>query len=123
MYVKIEKDYSNNFLILEAKEVEIRTGIFTMAYSEYINGLVIPATESGWEKQTFSTIAKDAIKYIYKHATWESIIPVTEYYIGTTDELCDCNCALKGISVDGKNYITCGNIYVLNDKGQTIQRV
>lgn len=123
MYVKIEKDYSNNFLILEAKEVEIRNGIFTMAYSEYINGLVIPATENGLERQTFSTIAKDAIKYIYKHATWESIIPVTEYYMGNQDEQCDCNCALKGISVDGKNYITCGNIYVLNDKGQTIQRI
>jgi len=123
MYIKIEKDYSNNFLILEAKEVEIRNSIFTMAYSEYINGLVIPATENGLEKQTFSTIAKDAIKYIYKNATWESIIPVTEYYIGNTDEERDCDCALKGISVDGKNYITCGNIYVLNDKGQTIQRI
>lgn len=30
---------------------------------------------------------------------------------------------IKGIVVDGKRYITCGNIYILNDKGQTIQKI
>ena len=127
MYIKIEKDCSNNFLIIEAKDIEIRNSIFTMEYKDYIEGLVIPALAVGFEQQSFSQKAKDAIKYIFNHITWENVHPITDCDIydwkNAKDSESSCSCALKGIIADNIGYITFGNIYVLNDKGQTIQRI
>ena len=30
---------------------------------------------------------------------------------------------IKGVKVNGKYYVTCGAVYIMNDKGQTIQRI
>jgi hypothetical protein len=129
MYVKIEKDISGNYLLLEAKQIDMRNMSFMMELKDYINGLVLPLIEDGSitkEARCFSREGREKLSSILPPCfAWENVKSVTDIdpYAKDTDESYNCNCAVKGIIADGICYITYGNIYILNDKGQTIQRV
>jgi hypothetical protein len=125
MYVKIEKDISNNYLLVEAKQVDIRGISCMMALTDYINGLVVPLCEDVGlkEQQCLSEEAKQVLKDITPpHFIWQNIKPVTDIMCVGDIEY-NCNCAVKGVIADGICYVTFGSIYILNDKGQTIQRI
>ena len=126
MYVKIEKDYSNNFLLIEAKEVDIRNVSFNMTLSNYISGLVIPLFKDDTlpEQQCLSKEAREKLANLFPSGfIWDNIRPVSEYCSNIDKEICECNCFIKGVVADGIGYVTSGRIYILNDNGQTIQKI
>lgn len=125
MYVKIEKDMSGNYLLLEAKQVDMRSISCMMNLTDYINGLVVPLIEDVGlkEQQSLSDEAKKVLKDITPpHFIWQNVKPVTDIMCMEDVEY-NCNCAVKGVIADGICYVTFGNIYILNDNGQTIQRI
>lgn len=126
MYVKIEKDYSDNFLLIEAKEVDMRCVSFNMTLSNYISGLVIPLFKDDTlpERQMISKEAMEKLACMFpKYFIWDNIRPVSECCDSTDTNICDCNLTIKGVVADGIGYVTSGRIYILNDKGQTIQKI
>lgn len=126
MYVKIEKDYSNNFLLIEAKEVDMRCSSFPMKLYDYIYGLVIPLYKEDDlpEKPCISKEAREKLANLFPTGfIWDNIRPVSEYCSNMDKEICECNCFIKGVIADGIGYVTSGRIYILNDNGQTIQKI
>ena len=126
MYVKIEKDNSDNFLLIEAKEVDMRSSSFMMKLSDYVSGVVIPLFKEDIlpEQQCLSKEAKEKLAGIFpKHFIWDNIRPVSECCDSTDTNTYECNLAIKGVIADGIGYVTSGRIYILNDKGQTIQKI
>lgn len=126
MYVKIEKDYSDNFLLIEAKEVDMRSSSFMMKLSDYVSGIVIPLCEENWlsEKQNLSKEAREKLPNLFPEGfIWDNIRPISEYCNVINENEIECNCCIKGIIADGIGYVTSGRIYILNDKGQTIQKI
>lgn len=126
MYVKIEKDYSSNFLLIEAKEVDMRISSFNMASFDYISGLVIPLfkDDASPDQQCLSKEAMEKLSRMFpEHFIWDNIRPVSEHCNLIDTKICDCNLTIKGVIADGIGYVTSGRIYILNDKGQTIQKI
>lgn len=126
MYVKIEKDYSDNFLLIEAKEVDMRCVSFNMTLSNYVSGLVIPLFKDDTlpERQMLSKEAMEKLSCMFpKYFIWDNIRPVSEHCNQICVDECDCNLTIKGVIADGIGYVTSGRIYILNDKGQTIQKI
>ena len=126
MYVKIEKDYSNNFLLIEAKEVDMRCSSFPMKLSDYVSGLVIPLYKEDdlLEKPCISKEAREKLANLFPAGfIWDNIRPVSEYCGYIDQNTCECNCFIKGVIADGAGYVTSGRIYILNDNGQTIQKI
>lgn len=126
MYVKIEKDYSSNFLLIEAKEVDMRMSSFNMTFSDYISGLVIPLfkDDTSPEQQLPSKEAMEKLSNMFpEHFIWDNIRPITDQCNPIDEKTCDCNLTIKGVIADGIGYVTSGRIYILNDKGQTIQKI
>lgn len=124
MYVKIEKDFSGTYTIFETDRIETTICKPMMEKTDYECGLVIPLQSS--EPFPLSPAARQAIRDIFGLVCYDDVVPVTEIRPSTeaeAGETCNCNCSLKGITANGKHYITSGNIYVLNDKGQTIQKI
>lgn len=125
MYVKIEKDFSGNFFLIEAKEVDMRQVSFNMTLSNYISGLVIPLFKDDTlpEQQSLSKEAKEKLACMFpKYFIWDNIRPVSEN-CESVDINCECDLTIKGVIADGIGYVTSGRIYILNDKGQTIQKI
>lgn len=126
MYVKIEKDYSDNFLLIEAKEVDMRQVSFNMTLSNYVSGLVIPLFKDDTlpEQKCLSKEATEKLACMFpKYFIWDNIRPVSERCNQIDVDEYDCNLTIKGVIADGIGYVTSGRIYILNDKGQTIQKI
>lgn len=126
MYVKIEKDYSTNFLLIEAKEVDMRSSSFMMKLSDYVSGLVIPLYKEDNlpEQQNLSKEAREKLECLFPSGfIWDNIRPVSERCNQMNVDEYDCNLTIKGVVADGIGYVTSGRIYILNDKGQTIQKI
>ena len=81
MYVKIEKDISGNYLLLEAKQIDMRNMSFMMELKDYINGLVLPLIEDGLitkEARSFSREGREKLASILPPCfAWENVKPVT----------------------------------------------
>ena len=126
MYVKIEKDYSDNFLLIEAKEIDMRGSSFMMKLSDYVSGIVVPLCEENWlsERHNLSKEAREKLPNLFPGGfIWDNIRPVSEFCDGIKENEIECNCCIKGVIADGIGYVTSGSIYILNDKGQTIQKI
>lgn len=118
MYIKIEKDFSGDFLLIEGKKVELLNNKIQTKLLEYQDGLLKNLLE--YDDVRAKELAP-CLRYIFSHCNW-SATPVTNMTIEDLKcEGVDANVAIRGIIVDGVDYVTCGRIYVLNDKGQTIQ--
>lgn len=120
MYVKIEKDISKDFVLIEAKKVETTTAKPMMEFSEYISGIAAPLQSFG---EHFNVSAKGAVAIndIFGLVDIPTVVPITENR-NRKDEI-DFNAEIKGVIADGVHYVTIGNIYILNDNGQTIQKI
>lgn len=126
MYIKIEKDNSGVYLFIEGKKVEFRKSPIqlNMSWSEYINNLLINFLDK--EPKVYKQEVEEMCDYVFgrnfpmsltEAVTLQSINDIKN------GKHIDEKVFIKGIIVDGIPYITCGNIYVLNDNGQTIQKI
>lgn len=125
MYVKIQKDLSSTYILLEAKDVELCFYSYNTTYSNYIRNFLADILAPDIELSVHSGIG-ETLKNMFGTVDFLNLRPATNYCFGDCKEdiiQIDCSCSIKGVKVNGIYYITCGNIYVMNDNGQTIQRL
>lgn len=125
MYVKIQKDLSSTYILLEAKDVELCFYSYNTAYSNYIRNFLADILAPDIEISVHSDIG-ETLKNMFGTVDFLNLRPATNYCFRDCKEdiiQIDCSCSIKGVKVNGIYYITCGNIYVMNDNGQTIQRL
>lgn len=123
MYAKIQKDMSDNYLLLEAKQIELRNVRCCIELNEYVDNLIIPLNKEFFEEKPISAKVKQILyDLLPAHTIYDNIKVVTEHSC-QEDIVYNANLALGCVLADGVPYITCGNIYILNDKGQTIQKI
>lgn len=126
MYVKIEKDNSGAYLLIEGKKVEFKKNPvqLNMSWVEYINKLLINFLDK--EPKVYKQEVEEMCNYVFGKnfpiSLTEAVTVQNINDIKNGDNI-DANVFIKGIIVDGIPYLTCGNIYILNDNGQTIQKV
>lgn len=126
MYAKIQKDYTQHYLLIEGKEIELCPSYVNTDSDTYYNGIVSCLQKYDEELNRKLKIS-DYLWGIFGEYDWETQ-PVTFFQIDMPhreDSVGSCwnGGNIKGVVVDGKRYITCGSIYILNDNGQTIQKV
>lgn len=125
MYVKIQKDLTDNYLIIEGKNVEFSAEKFVVAFIEYFEKYV-PCYLKYNEKANCSDDLSNIQLYLFCNYDWQNTHPVTVY--NEYSEMSEINAAdnqllISGVIVDGVRYFTCGRIYIMNDNGKTIQTI
>lgn len=125
MYVKIQKDLTNNYLIIEGKNVEFSTEKLEIDFKDYFEKYV-PC----YLKYDESANCSGELTYIqhclFFNCDWANTHPVTVYNEHSKmPEIKAGNSSLiiSGIIVDGIRYFTCGRVYIMNDNGKTVQSV
>ena len=125
MYAKIQKDFSQHYLLIEGKEIELCPSFVNTDSDTYYDGIVSCLQEYDEERNKKFKVS-EYLWEIFREYDWNTK-PVTSVEMNMPhreDAISSWNGAnIKGIVVDGQRYITCGSIYILNDKGQTIQKV
>lgn len=126
MYAKIQKDYTQHYVIIEGKEIELCPSFIQLDSDTYY-GKLVRCLQKYDEELNVKFKISEYLWEIFGEYDWETK-PVTFVQTDRPQrEDCIGSCwsggNIKGIVVDGKRYITCGNIYILNDKGQTIQKI
>ena len=92
----------------------------------FVSDFVIPLYKEDDlpEKPCISKEAREKLANLFPSGfIWDNIRPVSEYCSNMDKEICECNCFIKGVVADGIGYVTSGRIYILNDNGQTIQKI
>ena len=125
MYAKIQKDFSQHYLLIEGKEIELCPSFVNTDSDTYYGGIVSCLQKYDEERNKKFRVG-EYLWEIFREYDWNTK-PVTSVEMDMPhreDAISSWNGAnIKGIVVDGQRYITCGSIYILNDKGQTIQKV
>lgn len=126
MYAKIQKDYTQHYVIIEGKEIELCPSFIQLDSDTYY-GKLVRCLQKYDEELNVKFKISEYLWEIFGEYDWETK-PITFVQTDRPQrEDCTGSCwsggNIKGIVVDGKRYITCGNIYILNDKGQTIQKI
>lgn len=126
MYAKIQKDYTQHYVIIEGKEIELCPSFIQLDSDTYY-GKLVRCLQKYDEELNVKFKISEYLWEIFGEYDWKTK-PVTFVQTDRPQrEDCAGSCwsggNIKGIVVDGKRYITCGNIYILNDKGQTIQKI
>lgn len=126
MYVKIQKDNSENYILLEADNIELSYVKIPTSFKNYCQNLLIYMIDA--DSSDTSKYAAEVLETIFKDvptggvvATCMSVYDCKSKW--EKEDAADFSCSIKGVRVDGVPYITCGNIYIMNNKGQTIQRI
>lgn len=125
MYAKIQKDMSCNYILIESNDIELSYSTIKTDYENYVRN-ILPCLICYNEENNIRKKVYDYIKTIFNGVDCPNIKPSTNWCLYDCQEVpidINCNCDIKGIKVNGTYYITCGNIYIMNDKGQTIQKV
>ena len=125
MYVKIQKDLTDNYLIIEGKNVEFSTEKFAVDFKDYFEKYV-PCYLKYDERSNCSDNLSYIQTYLFYSYDWSNTHPVTVYdehlempeMYATDNQL-----LISGVIVDGVRYFTCGRIYIMNDSGKTIQSI
>ena len=125
MYVKIQKDLTDNYLIVEGKNVEFSTEKFAVDFKDYFEKYV-PYYLKYDERSNCSDNLSYIQTYLFYSYDWSNTHPVTVY--NEHSEMSEINAAdnqllISGVIVDGVRYFTCGRIYIMNDSGKTIQSI
>lgn len=125
MYVKIQKDLTDNYLIVEGKNVEFSAEKFPVDFKNYFEKYV-PCYLKYNEKANCSDNLSNIQLYLFYNYDWQNTHPVTVY--DEHSEMSEINAAdnqllISGVIVDGVRYFTCGRIYIMNDSGKTIQSI
>lgn len=125
MYAKIQKDFSQHYLLIEGKEIELCPSFVNTDSDTYYGGIVNCLQKYDEELNKKFNVS-EYLWEIFREYDWNTK-PVTSVEMDMPhreDAISSWGGAnIKGIVVDGQRYITCGSIYILNDKGQTIQKV
>lgn len=128
MYAKIEKGNSGNYMLLEVK-AQVSFG------SKRVIGLdvwdyMIAQEQTNGECYDDSEHAANADRLLellgFGNGEPLIFLPEPRYKprYGCTNEVVPTgNVTISGINVDGVNYLTTGNIFIVNECGKTIQRV
>lgn len=132
MYVKIQKDLTDNYLIVEGKNVEFSTEKFPVDFKDYFEKYVpcyLKYNESGNCSDNLSHLQM----YLFYNYDWQNTHPVTVYNehskmpevkaVNNEIEAAESKLMISGVIVDGVRYFTCGRIYIMNDSGKTIQSI
>lgn len=125
MYVKIQKDLTNSYLIIEGKNVEFSTEKFAVDFKSYFEKYV-PCHLKYNEKANCSDDLSYIQAYLFYSYDWQNTHPVTVYNERSEIsemEVGNSSLMISGVIVDGIRYFTCGHIYIMNDNGKTIQSV
>lgn len=126
MYVKIQEDISDRYLLIEANEVEASNVKVGMPYTDYVKN-IIPVLIEYNELDNIQRGVGVTLRTIFGTPDFPSTKAVTSYTIAeckdVNENTADFACQVKGVKVNGKCYVTCGNIYIMNDKGHTIQKL
>lgn len=125
MYVKIQKDLTDNYLIIEGKNVEFSAEKFGVDFKEYFEKYV-PCYLKYNEKANCSDDLSNIQLYLFYNYDWQNTHPVTVY--NEHSEMSEIDAAdnqllISGVIVDGVRYFTCGRIFIMNDNGKTIQSI
>ena len=125
MYVKIQKDFIDNYLIVEGKNVEFSTKKFPVDFKNYFEKYV-PCYLKYNEHDNCSDDLGYIQFYLFYSYDWQNTHPVTVY--NEHSEISEMDAAgnqlfISGVIVDGVKYLTCGHIYIMNDSGKTIQSI
>lgn len=129
MYAKIQKGKSNSYMLIQVKEQatlnpRINTGndiwdymIAQQETSGECGDDEESSKQSGYFLETIGVenggpfIVLSPAGYTYAYGN-----PNHELHMM-------CNVSIAHVNVDGVSYLTDGNVYILNDEGQTIQRI
>lgn len=125
MYVKIQKDLTDNYLIIEGKNVEFSTEKFEVDFKSYFEKYV-PCYLKYDESDNCSDNLSYIQAYLFYNYDWPNTHPVTVYNEHSNIpemEVGSNSLMISGVIVDGVRYFTCGHIYIMNDNGKTIQSV
>ena len=125
MYVKIQKDLTDNYLIVEGKNVEFSTEKFPV-YFKKKKKKYVPCYLKYNESDNCSDNLGDIQMYLFYNYDWSNTHPVTvynEHSEMSEMEVGNSSLMISGVTVDGIRYFTCGHIYIMNDSGKTIQSV
>ena len=125
MYVKIQKDLTDNYLIVEGKNVEFSTEKFAVDFKDYFEKYV-PCYLKYDERSNCSDDLSYIQAYLFYSYDWSNTHPVTvynEHSKMSEMDAADNQLLISGVVVDGVRYFTCGRIYIMNDSGQTIQSI
>lgn len=138
MYVKIQKDLTDNYLIVEGKNVEFSTEKFPVDFKDYFEKYV-PCYLKYNERANCSDNLSNIQLYLFYNYDWSNTHPVTVYeehskmpevealnnqiLVNNEIEAAEKKLMISGVIVDGVRYFTCGRIYIMNDSGKTIQSI
>ena len=125
MYVKIQKDLTDNYLIIEGKNVEFSTEKFEVDFKDYFEKYV-PCYLKYNERDNCSDDLSYIQAYLFYSYDWQNTHPVTVYNERSEIsemEVGNSSLMISGVIVDGVRYFTCGRIYIMNDSGKTIQSI
>lgn len=125
MYVKIQKDLTDNYLIIEGKNVEFSTEKFEVDFKDYFEKYV-PCYLKYNEHDNCSDDLGYIQFYLFYSYDWQNTHPVTVYDEHSKMpemEAGNKSLMISGVVVDGVRYFTCGRIYIMNDSGKTIQSI
>lgn len=124
MYAKIQKDMSDIYILIESDEIELSNQTAPMLSGEYYRNF-LPCLLDYDETFNVKNHVGETLRYIFGNVDFSNTIPATNLSIGDCkcDEFAECSCSIKGVKVNGKYYVTCGAVYIMNDKGQTIQKI
>ena len=125
MYVKIQKDLTDNYLIIEGKNVEFSTEKFEVDFKDYFEKYV-PCYLKYNERANCSDDLGYIQLYLFYSYDWHNTHPVTvydEHSKMSEMEAGNKSLMISGVVVDGVRYFTCGRIYIMNDSGKTIQSI
>lgn len=129
MYAKIQKGKSNSYMIVQVKaqatiNARINTGNDVWDY------MIAQQETSGGcgDDEQSSKIAGYFLESIGVESENPFIVLSPAGYVyAYGNPNCElqtmCNVSIAHVNVDGVSYLTDGNVYILNDEGQTIQRI
>lgn len=128
MYVKIQKGNSNSYMILKSEtQVSINPRITT---SVDVWDYMVAQQETKGQCGDDSTNSNLSANVLHLLGVEDGIafLIITEpnpiYHYGNTEHNVRMeNTSIAHVNVDGVSYLTEGKIYILNDNGQTIQKV
>lgn len=129
MYAKIQKGLSQSYMIIHS-DTQITINPKRTTSVEQWDYMIAQQETKGecGDDNEHSNFAKGLLEMLGVELGQPFIIITTpnEKWIYGTDSLEKFpmkNVSISHVNIDGVSYLTEGNIYILNEKGQTIQRI